>query len=159
MPIKYLPLAAKKISSMAQVKKGDTIQVHYTGTLTDNGMLFDTSEGRPPLEFKVGEGMVIYGFDNGVVDMIVGEKKTLIIPHLEAYGPVNEQMFFEFDKSQLPADMGEPVAGLELHMMDQEGNQLPVIIIEVKEATIVLDGNHPLAGKDLTFEVELVGIV
>jgi peptidylprolyl isomerase len=156
--IKYIPLAAKKYSAMAQVKKGDTIQVHYKGTLTENGMLFDSSEGRPPLEFTVGEGMVIFGFDNGVLDMSVGETKTLFIPHLEGYGPLNEQMFFEFDKAQIPAEMGEPVAGMELHMMDQEGNELPVMITEVKESTIILDGNHPLAGKDLTFEVELVSI-
>jgi FKBP-type peptidyl-prolyl cis-trans isomerase 2 len=152
-------LQAKKIvQNMAQVKKGDTIQVHYKGTLTENGMLFDSSEGRPPLEFKVGEGMVIFGFDNGVIDMNVGEKKTLLIPHLEAYGPQSEEMFFEFDKSQLPTDLGEPAVGMELHMMDEDGNQLPVMIKDVRESTIILDGNHPLAGKDLTFEVELVGI-
>jgi peptidylprolyl isomerase len=152
-------LAAKKNTKfMAQVKKGDTIQVHYKGTLTENGMLFDSSEGRPPLEFTVGEGMVIHGFDNGVLDMNIGEVKVISIPHLEGYGPVNEQMFFEFDKSQLPTDLGEPAPGMELQMMDQEGNHLPVLITEVKETTIVLDGNHPLAGKDLTFEVELVGI-
>jgi peptidylprolyl isomerase len=144
---------------MSQVKKGDTVRVHYKGTLTENGQLFDTSEGRPPLEFTVGSGMVIHGFDNGVIDMVVGEQKTLAIPHLEAYGPLNEQMFFEFDKAQLPPDLGEPQAGMELHMMDQEGNQLPVIIVEVKDSSIVLNGNHPLAGKDLTFEVELVEIV
>lgn len=144
---------------MAQVKKGDTIQVHYKGTFSENGIMFDTSEGRPPLEFVVGDGMVIFGFDNGVVGMEAGEKKTLNIPHLEGYGPVNEQMFFEFDKAQLPSEMGEPQAGMELQMMDQEGNELPVMIREVRENTIILDGNHPLAGKDLTFEVEIVGIV
>jgi len=143
---------------MAQVKKGDTIQVHYKGTMIENGIMFDTSEGRPPLEFIVGDGMVIYGFDNGVLGMEPGEKKTLNIPHLEAYGPVNEQLFFEFEKTHLPAEMGEPQAGMELQMMDQEGNELPVMIVEVRENTIVLDGNHPLAGKDLMFEVELVGI-
>lgn len=144
---------------MSQVKKGDTIRIHYKGTFTDDGTLFDTSEGREPLEFKVGEGMVIHGFDNGVLQMEVGEKKTLNIPFLEAYGPKNEMMFFEFGKDQLPAEMGEPQLGMELHMMDQEGNHLPVIVTEIKETTVVLDGNHPLAGKDLTFEVELVGIV
>lgn len=148
----------KKIT-MSQVKKGDTIQIHYTGTLSDEGTLFDSSEGRPPLEFKVGEGMVIHGFDMGVLDMKVGEKKTLNIPFLEAYGPKNEMMFFEFDKTQLPEELGEPHLGMELHMMDQDGNHLPVIITEIKETTVLLDGNHPLAGKDLTFDVELVGIV
>jgi peptidylprolyl isomerase len=143
---------------MAQVKKGDTIQVHYKGSFTENGMMFDSSEGKEPLSFKVGEGMVIFGFDNGVIDMKVGETRTLQIPHLEAYGPINEQMFFEFDKSQLPEEMGEPAAGMELHMMDQEGNGLPVMVAEVKETTIVVDANHPLAGKDLTFEIELISI-
>ncbi|MBL7753145.1 MAG: FKBP-type peptidyl-prolyl cis-trans isomerase [Chitinophagaceae bacterium] len=144
---------------MQQVKMGDTVRVHYKGTLTANGQLFDSSEGREPLQFTVGEGMVIHGFDRGVMDMQVGDKKQVDIPALEAYGPVNEMMFFEFDKAQLPADLGEPVAGMELNMMDQEGNHLPVIIHEVKETSIVLDGNHPLAGKDLTFEIELVEIV
>ena len=144
---------------MAQVKKGDTIQIHYKGTFTDSGEMFDSSEGRPPLEFTVGDGMVIYGFDNGVLDMQVGEKKKLTIPHLEAYGPVNDLMFFEFEKSQLPEDLGEPMVGMELHMMDQENNPVLVVISEVKESTIMINANHPLAGKDLTFDVELVGIL
>jgi peptidylprolyl isomerase len=143
---------------MQQVKAGDTIKVHYKGTLTADGSMFDSSEGRPPLEFTVGEGMVIHGFDHGVMNMSVGEKKIVEIPALQAYGPVNEQMFFEFDKAQIPEEMGEPQAGMELNMMDQDGNHLPVVITEVRETTIVLDGNHPLAGKDLTFEIELVEI-
>ena len=144
---------------MSQVKKGDTIQVHYKGTLTENGNLFDTSEGRPPLEFTVGQGMVIYGFDNGVLDMKVGETKIINIPHLEAYGAINDMMFFEFEKSQLPAELGEPTVGMELHMMDQEGNQIPVMVAELRDETMILDANHPLAGKDLTFEVELISIL
>ncbi len=146
-------------SIMAQAKHGDTIKVHYKGTLTEDGSLFDSSEGRPPLEFKVGEGMVIHGFDHGVLGMSAGETKTILIPFMEGYGPMNEQMVFEFDKSQIPEDLGTPEVGMQLHMMDQEGNGLPVVIIELKENTVVLDGNHPLAGKDLTFEVELVEIV
>ncbi|HNB80575.1 MAG TPA: FKBP-type peptidyl-prolyl cis-trans isomerase [Chitinophagaceae bacterium] len=144
---------------MSQVKKGDTIQIHYKGTLSTDGTLFDSSEGREPLEFKVGEGMVIHGFDQGVLNMKIGEKKTLQIPFLEAYGPKNEQMFFEFEKDQLPTELGEPVLGMELHMVDPDGNPFPVIIHEIREKTIILDANHPLAGQDLTFEVELVGIV
>ena len=143
---------------MSTVKNGDTIQIHYKGTLTEDGSLFDSSEGREPLSFTVGDGMVIFGFDKGVIGMQVGEKKVIDIPHLEGYGPLNEDMFFEFEKSHLPSEMGEPMPGMELQMSDQEGNELPVVILEVKENTIVLNGNHPLAGKDLTFEVELVDI-
>lgn len=143
---------------MSLVKKGDTVKVHYKGTLTADGTMFDSSEGREPLEFTVGGGMVIAGFDNGVLEMKVGDKKTVNIPFMEAYGPKNDQMIFEFEKSQIPAEMGEPEVGMQLHMMDQEGNGLPVEIIEVRDNSIVLDGNHQLAGKDLTFEIELVEI-
>ncbi|HPI54177.1 MAG TPA: FKBP-type peptidyl-prolyl cis-trans isomerase [Chitinophagaceae bacterium] len=143
---------------MAQVKSGDTIKVHYTGTLTEDGSKFDSSEGRPPLEFEVGQQMVIHGFDQGVIGMSLGEKKTINIPCLEAYGPMNEQMIFEFERNQLPEELGEPEVGMQLHMMNQEGEGLPVEIIELRESTIVLNGNHPLAGKDLTFEIELVEI-
>jgi peptidylprolyl isomerase len=144
---------------MQQVKKGDTIKVHYKGTLTVDGSLFDSSEGREPLEFKVGEGMVIFGFDNGVLDMKIGDKKVIDIPHMEGYGPVNEHMIIDFANDQFPEDMGKPEVGMMLHLSDPEGNQLPVTITELKESTFVLDGNHVLAGKDLTFEVELVEIV
>ena len=136
---------------MAQVKKGDTIKVHYTGTLTD-GSLFDSSEGKEPLEFTVGEQMVIYGFDNGVLDMQVGDKKTLNIPCLEAYGEMNTELMIEIPKSEL-------TEGMQLNMVNQDGYELPVEVIEIKEDAIVLDGNHPLAGQDLIFEVELVEIV
>lgn len=144
---------------MTKVKKGDTIKVHYTGTLQMDGSMFDTSEGREPLEFTVGDGMVIHGFDHGVLDMAIGEKKKIEIPFLQGYGPVNEQMILEFEKNQFPEDMGTPEVGAQLHLMDNEGNQIPVVITEVKEETIMLDANHPLAGKDLIFEVELVEIV
>ena len=144
---------------MLKVKNGDIIQVHYKGTFTGSGELFDSSEGRAPLEFKVGEGQVIFGFDKGVLDMTPGESRKLEIPCLEAYGPVNDSMFFEFAKEQVPAELGEPVTGMELHLMDQQGNQVPVMISDVRETTIVVDANHPLAGKDLTFEIELVGII
>ncbi|MBK7042059.1 MAG: peptidylprolyl isomerase [Bacteroidetes bacterium] len=143
---------------MAQVKKGDTIKVHYTGTLTD-GSLFDSSEGKEPLEFTVGEQMVIYGFDNGVLDMKVGDKKTLNIPCLEAYGEMNTELMIEIPKSELPEELGEVTEGMQLNMVNQDGYELPVEVIEIKEDAIVLDGNHPLAGQDLIFEVELVEIV
>ena len=144
---------------MQQVKKGDTVKVHYKGTLTTDGSIFDSSEGREPLEFRVGDGMVIFGFDNGVLEMKIGDKKVVDIPFMEGYGPLNDQMIIEFPLDQFPPDLGEPSIGMMLHLSDPEGNQLPVTITEIKEGTFVLDGNHPLAGKDLTFDIELVEII
>ncbi len=141
---------------MAQVKKGDTVKVHYHGTLND-GSVFDSSNGREPLEFEVGSGMVIEGFDTGVTGMEVGEKKTVNIPAEQAYGPTQEDMIMEFPKAQFPADM-VPEVGMQLSMSNGQGQQFPVTIIEVKEDAVVLDANHPLAGKDLTFDLELVDV-
>jgi peptidylprolyl isomerase len=141
---------------MQQVKKGDTIKIHYHGRLND-GTTFDSSAGREPLEFEVGGGMVIAGFDAGVTGMSVGEKKTIEIPFLEAYGPVQEEMIIEFPKTNFPPDLN-PEIGMQLNMSNQEGQQFPVVIKEVKEEVVVLDANHPLAGKDLTFDLELVEI-
>jgi len=141
---------------MQKVKKGDTIKIHYHGKLSD-GTTFDSSEGREPLEFEVGSGMVIKGFDEGVEDMIVGEKKSITIPFADAYGPVNEEMVIEFPKNQFPPDL-TPVVGIQLEMSNSEGHRIPVKIIEVKEESVVLDANHALAGKDLTFDLELVEI-
>ena len=143
---------------MAQVKKGDTIKVHYKGTLQD-GSIFDSSEGREPLEFTVGENMVIHGFDHGVIDMNVGDKKTFNIPCLEAYGEINEDLMIEVPKAELPAELGEPQVGTQLSMVSPEGYEMPVEIVEVKENSILLNGNHPLAGADLIFDVELVEIM
>ncbi|KAI9449141.1 peptidylprolyl isomerase FKBP-type [Russula earlei] len=141
---------------MQQVKKGDTVKVHYHGKLTD-GTTFDSSEGREPLEFEVGGGMVIEGFDNGVTGMTIGEKKTVVIPFLEAYGPLQEEMIMEFPRDRFPADL-VPQVGLQLSMSDNAGNQYPVVITEVKDEVVILDANHPLAGKDLVFDLELVEI-
>lgn len=139
------------------VKKGDKIKVHYHGKLS-NGETFDSSEGREPLEFEVGSGMVIPGFDDGVTGMTVGEKKTISIPFAEAYGPQNPDMLVEMPKDRFPLEM-EIEVGMPLVMSDQNGQQFQVTVTEVKEESIMLDANHPLAGKDLTFDLELVEIV
>lgn len=142
---------------MAQVKSGDKIKVHYHGKLND-GETFDSSEGRDPLEFEVGSGMVIKGFDDGVTGMSVGEKKTINIPFEEAYGPVNPEMIIEMPKDRFPDDMKLEV-GMPLMMSDQQGQQFQVKIEEIKDEVVILDANHALAGKDLTFDLELVEIV
>lgn len=142
---------------MKQAKAGDNVQVHYKGTLQD-GQLFDSSEGRDPLDFQLGSGQVIKGFDDGVTGMEIGDKKTIHIPNADAYGPVNDDMIIHFDRKQIPAEIPLEIGStLNMH---QEGNGqvIPVIIREVTEDTVVLDANHPLAGQDLTFELELVGI-
>lgn len=141
---------------MQQVKNGDTVSVHYHGKLTD-GSTFDSSEGRDPLQFTVGSGQVIKGFDDALLDMKVGDKKTVNIPVENAYGERREDMMMEYPKSDFPADM-QPAVGMELHMSDNIGNVFPVVIAEVKEEVVLLDANHPLAGKDLIFELELVSI-
>ena len=142
---------------MREVKQGDKIKVHYHGKL-DDGTTFDSSEGREPLEFEVGSGMVIPGFDNGVLGMAEGQKKTINIPVEEAYGPVQEDMFMEFPINRFPEDM-KPEVGMSLNMSNGSGQAIPVIIAEVLDEVVVLDANHPLAGEDLTFDLELVEIV
>ena len=141
---------------MAQVKNGDTVKVHYHGRLSD-GSTFDSSEGRSPLEFEVGSGSVIKGFDEGVVGMEQGEKKTIHIPADEAYGPTIPENVIEFPRSQFPPDMA-PEVGMQLNLRSQDGQNIPVVIAEVKDEVVVLDANHPLAGKDLIFDVEVVEI-
>ncbi|MBI3137517.1 MAG: peptidylprolyl isomerase [Sphingobacteriales bacterium] len=142
---------------MSQVKSGDKIKVHYHGKLT-SGETFDSSEGREPLEFEVGSGMVIKGFDDGVTGMTVGEKKTINIPFLDAYGPRNPDMVIEMPKERFPADM-EIETGMPLVMSDGQGQQFQVTVVEIKETAVLLDANHPLAGQDLIFDLELVEIV
>ena len=142
---------------MQTVKSGDTVKVHYHGRLTD-GTTFDSSEGREPLEFEVGSGMVIKGFDDGVTGMKVGDKKTINIPVDEAYGPVNEDMLVEFPRANFPPEM-VPEVGMQIHMTSSDGQVIPVVITDVKDDTILLDANHQLAGHDLVFDLELVEIV
>ena len=140
-----------------QVKKGDVIRVHYTGTLND-GSQFDSSVGRSPLEFTVGAGQMIAGFDAGVVGMSVGEKKTIQIDPDNGYGQKDPNAIIEFPASNVPEGMQVEV-GMKLNLQNQYGQPVPVEVIEVKEEGIIMDANHFLAGKDLIFEVELVEIV
>jgi len=137
------------------VKVGDIVSIHYKGTLND-GTIFDSSEGREPLEFEVGSGMVIKGFDDGVMGMAIGEKKDIHIGVEEAYGPANEEMIFKFDKAGIPSDVPLEVGGaLNMH----DGQQaIPVVIREIAEDYVLMDANHPLAGQELNFALELVFI-
>lgn len=142
---------------MQQVQNGDKVRVHYHGKLR-SGETFDSSEGREPLEFTVGSGQVIPGFDDGVRGMQAGEKKTIEIPVDQAYGPKSQEMIIEFPTNQFPPDM-KPEAGMQLMMNNGQGQQFPVTITEVREDSVLLDANHPLAGQDLIFDLELVEIV
>ncbi len=138
-------------------QSGDKVRVHYTGKLT-SGVVFDSSEGREPLEFTLGSGMVIAGFDSGITGMEIGEKKTVHIPVTEAYGPSDENLVFEFNRSDLPKDIPFEV-GMQLNMhADGEGQVVPVTVTSVVEDKISVDANHPLAGQDLVFEIELIGV-
>ena len=141
---------------MQQVKTGDKVNVHYHGKLTD-GTTFDSSEGRAPLSFTAGSGQVIVGFDNAVFGMNIGDKKTVQIPVAEAYGDRDDNMVIELPLSEFPADQA-PEVGMELQMSNNQGNLFNVVITEIKDDTMVLDANHPLAGMDLIFDIELVSI-
>ena len=141
---------------MTKVKSNDKVKVHYTGKLLD-GQVFDSSVDREPLEFTVGAGQMIPGFDKGVLDMGLNEKKTLNIPSAEAYGEAREELKQEVPRQHLPEDM-KPEVGMALASKTPDGHQMQFVVTEVKEESIVVDGNHPLAGKELVFEVEVVGI-
>jgi len=140
---------------MSQVKSGDTVLVHYTGTLGD-GTVFDSSRDREPIEFVVGSGQVIQGFDEAVKGMAPGQERKVTIPADEAYGPRRDELTLEVTKDQLPDGL-DPTVGQQLQV-SRGGQAFRVTVMEVADATILLDANHPLAGEDLTFEVELVGI-
>ncbi len=140
-----------------QVKKGDVVRVHYTGTLVD-GSQFDSSVGRAPLEFTVGAGQMIAGFDAGVLGMIVGDKKTIQVDPDNGYGQKDPTAIIEFPSSNIPEGMAVEV-GMKLNLQNQYGQPVPVEVVELKEDIIIMDANHFLAGKDLVFEVELVEIV
>lgn len=141
---------------MSQAKSGDTVKIHYTGTLLD-GSEFDSSAGRDPLEFSLGSGQVIPGFDNAVDGMAVGEKKTVVIPPDEAYGERHEQLAQQVPRSSLPEDM-TPEVGMQLQSQSPDGQVMNLVVTEVADDEITVDANHPLAGLSLTFAIELVEI-
>ena len=135
-------------------ENGDIVKVHYTGTLSD-GTQFDSSEGREPLEFIVGAGQMIQGFDAAVKGMKVGETKTVTIPAEQAYGAHKDELVIEVDRAELPVELADVKVGDQIQMT-QSGRITVVPVVEVAETTIKVDANHRLAGKDLTFEIELV---
>lgn len=141
---------------MSQASTGDRVKIHYTGTLAD-GSQFDSSEGRDPLEFQLGSGQVIPGFDKAVEGMAVGETKSVTIPPEDAYGPRNEQAIQSVPKSALPPDL-EPVEGMNLQAQNQNQQPIQLTVVAVEEDSITVDANHPLAGKSLNFEINLVAI-
>ena len=142
---------------MAQAKDGDVVRVHYTGTLEDDTQ-FDSSMGKDPLEFTVGSGMVIPGFDEIVRGMEPGDKRTTKIPPEQAYGDSREEMKLTLTRAQLP-DGFDPQVGHQVHLEGHDGQPVPARVVEADEAGIVVDANHALAGKTLNFEIQLLEIV
>lgn len=141
---------------MSKVKSGDKIKVHYTGKLED-GTVFDSSKGRQPLEFNVGLGQVIPGFEKGVMGMEIGDSKTVVIPPEQAYGNVREELIADVNKGDFPDNI-EPEIGKKLQIEQDDGSKLHVTITRVGDEKVTLDANHPLAGKTLTFDIELLEI-
>lgn len=141
---------------MVQAKSGDTVKIHYTGRLED-GTVFDSSAEREPLEFTIGGGQVIPGFEQAVLGMALEESKTEKIPMDQAYGPHREEMVLEVSREQIPPDIN-PEVGQQLQIQQANGQSVPVFVTEVTDSQITLDANHPLAGEDLTFEIQLVEI-
>jgi FKBP-type peptidyl-prolyl cis-trans isomerase 2 len=139
---------------LSKVKEGDTVKVHYTGTLK-NGEVFDSSKDKEPLEFTLGEGQLIPGFEKAVVGMAIGDSASIDIPSDEAYGEEREDLIINVPKDQLPEDI-TPQVGMQLQVNQGNGQPIPVRIKEVGETELTLDANHPLAGQDLSFEIELV---
>ena len=142
---------------MAQAKSGDTVQIHYTGKL-DDGTVFDTSRSRHPLQFTLGKGQVIAGFEQAIVGMNTGESKTTKIPVEMAYGPRRDDMIITINRDQLPAGL-DPQIGQRLEMTQTDDQNILVTVTDASDSTLTLDANHPLAGKPLTFDIELISIV
>lgn len=141
---------------MSKVKDGDTVKVHYTGTL-ENGEVFDTSENREPMEFTLGQGQLIPGFEKAVTGLTVGDSTTVDIPSKEAYGEVREDLIISVPKAQLPDDI-EPEVGMQLQVNQPDGQPVPVRVTEIGDENLILDANHPLAGQDLSFKIEVVDV-
>jgi FKBP-type peptidyl-prolyl cis-trans isomerase 2 len=141
---------------LSKVKDGDTVKVHYTGTL-ENGEVFDTSENREPLEFTLGQGQLIPGFEKAVTGLNIGDSTTVDIPSKEAYGDVREDLIISVPKNQLPDNI-EPQVGMQLQVNQPDGQPVPVRVTEIGDENLTLDANHPLAGKDLSFKIEVVDV-
>ena len=141
---------------MSEAKNGDTVKIHYTGKL-ENGEVFDSSRDREPLEFKLGEGSVIPGFEKGIAGMAEGESKDITIPPEEAYGAKNDQLVFDLERSKLPDNI-TPAVGMQMQMTQPGGQPVNVVITGLTEEMITIDANHPLADKTLYFNVELMEI-
>ena len=141
---------------MAQAKQGDTVKVHYTGTLDDNSV-FDSSEGRDPLEFTVGQGQVISGFENAVVGLDVGDRAKIRIEPEDAYGARQDNLLFVIERTELPSDL-DPQVDQRFQMRNDSGQELVVTVTETSEKDVTFDANHPLAGQALTFDIQLVGV-
>lgn len=142
---------------MSEAKSGDTVRIHYTGRLTD-GNEFDSSAGREPLEFTLGAGQIIPGLEKEIEGMTVGDKSTITVPSDEAYGPHRPEAVQKVPRSKIPAEI-EVVVGTQLQGMTPDGQPLNLAVVEVVGDSVTLDANHPLAGQDLVFDVELVEIV
>lgn len=141
---------------MAQAKAGDTVQVHYTGKLKD-GTVFDSSKDRQPLEFRLGEGSVIAGFEQAVDGMETGQTVTTTVDPENGYGERREDMVLQVESNQLPEDL-DPEVGQQLQLQLQNGQQVPVVVTNVENGTVTIDANHPLAGETLVFDIELIGV-
>jgi len=142
---------------MAEAKNGDTVKVHYTGKL-DDGTVFDTSIDREPMQFTIGEGQLIPDFEQAAVGMNPGESKTIQIPAENAYGPHHQEMIMVVERSQFPEDL-KPEVGQQLQVRQANSQDFVVTVMAVSDSEVTLDGNHPLAGKDLTFDIQLAEIV
>lgn len=142
---------------MEQAQRGDTVKVHYTGKL-DDGTVFDTSEGRDPLEFKIGTNEIIHGFQKGVIGMTVGDSKTVNVVVDEAYGPRDEKLVAVIEHERFPDDL-QPEVGQRLQLVQTDDRKVLATVTEVSDAGVTIDANHVLAGKDLTFDIQLVAIL
>ncbi len=142
---------------MAQSKNGDTVKVHYTGKLED-GTVFDSSVKRDPLQFTLGEGLLIPGFEQAVLGMSPGESKTVEVSADQAYGPHREEMVMDVDRQEFPSHF-QPEVGQQLQIPQSDGRMIRLTVTDVSEQMVTLDANHPLAGRDLTFDIQLLEIV